>query len=201
MTPFKVTKRTKQKKEQDMKKQIKDVIQKIKDIFETKGRTAAASPVEPVVVSSVKPIKKEEKTYKIAGLNYRVEVLKQMAVENDDYQKTKKELIDDGLISERVFQYDFYPGKIELIPEPDNPHDPNAIMVVVDGHHIGYIKAGSCARVRKMLEKGLIEKMRIEMGGGKYKYISVDYNENGGEKYYLEKSDSPYYAHLKILEK
>ena len=169
-------------------------IKQIKGVFEAKGDGAAAAP-------SVEPVKKEEKTHKVAGLSYRQDAVLRLALENLDYQKTKKELVDEGLISERVYEYDFYPGKVDLVPEPDNPHDPNAIKVVVDGHHIGYIKAGSCARIRKLLEKDLIEKMYIEMGGGKYKYISVDYNENGDEKYYLEKGDVPYYAHLKILEK
>lgn len=27
----------------------------------------------------------------------------------------------------------------DLFPEPDNPHDPNAIEVVVGGEHVGYI--------------------------------------------------------------
>ena len=26
-----------------------------------------------------------------------------------------------------------------IVPEPDNPHDPNALMVTIDGLHVGYI--------------------------------------------------------------
>lgn len=30
-------------------------------------------------------------------------------------------------------------GTATLVPEPSNPHDPNAVAVVIDGHHVGYI--------------------------------------------------------------
>lgn len=40
-----------------------------------------------------------------------------------------------------------------MIEEPDNPEDPNAIKVVMDGEPIGYIKAGSCARVKKLIRE------------------------------------------------
>src|SRR5262245_47496349 len=26
-----------------------------------------------------------------------------------------------------------------LLPEPDNPHDPNAIAVLIEGRHVGYL--------------------------------------------------------------
>ncbi|MBN1527961.1 MAG: HIRAN domain-containing protein [Thermoleophilaceae bacterium] len=29
-----------------------------------------------------------------------------------------------------------------LVPEPDNPHDPNAVMVQVDQQHVGYLSRG-----------------------------------------------------------
>lgn len=46
----------------------------------------------------------------------------------------------------------------ELVPEPDNPVDPRAIMVQVDGRCVGYLSRGSARlygkRVREMREAG-----------------------------------------------
>ena len=46
---------------------------------------------------------------------------------------------------------------LELIPEPENEHDPNAIKVIVDGQHIGYVPADKCAKVKKILSKTITE--------------------------------------------
>ena len=46
---------------------------------------------------------------------------------------------------------------LELIPEPENKHDPNAIKVIVDGQHIGYVPAKECEKVKKILGKTITE--------------------------------------------
>lgn len=63
-------------------------------------------------------------------------------------------LKEEGLISEVVsvagttFRHDAVKGvmhhsKVEIEPEPDNPHDPNALKVLVSGEHVGYVPRGS----------------------------------------------------------
>jgi hypothetical protein len=39
----------------------------------------------------------------------------------------------------------------ELVPEPDNPHDPNAISVRIDGHIVGYLPAQSAIQYREVI--------------------------------------------------
>ncbi|MBR2555101.1 MAG: HIRAN domain-containing protein [Aeriscardovia sp.] len=46
---------------------------------------------------------------------------------------------------------------LELIEEPENKHDPNAIKVIVDGQHIGYVPAKKCEKVKKILTKTITE--------------------------------------------
>ena len=59
--------------------------------------------------------------------------------------------------------------KLELIPEPTNKHDPNAIKVIVDGKHIGYVPANKCAKVHKILTKRITEQCFIcEEDDGEY---------------------------------
>lgn len=140
------------------------------------------------------------KTYKVTGMQYRMENLMSLASENPDYSSTKRELIQDGLIGERVWKYDFYAKWAGVVPEPDNPYDPNAIKVVLEGVHVGYIKAGSCAHLLKVLRENRIGRIAFEVAGGPYKWIGEDINEDGKEVYTLERGDVPYYVHLHITE-
>lgn len=143
-----------------------------------------------------------EKVYRVAGTSYRIDNILKLAEDNPDYDKTKRELIDDDLTDERIWKYEFYPSKVELIPEPDNPNDANAIKVVVDGEHIGYIKAGSCAHIHKVIEKNRISSVSCEIGGGPYKYLYSEYDpDKDKDVYTLEKNESNFFATLHILEK
>lgn len=141
------------------------------------------------------------KTYKATGMEHRLESLLRLKVTNWDYPKTKKELIEDGLINERVWEFEFYPTKVDLVPEPDNPYDPNAIKVMVDGEHVAYIKSGSCKHLLKVIKEGRIKKIKCEIGGGRYKYISEGYNDYGKEVYTLDRGTAPHFVHLHIAEK
>lgn len=51
----------------------------------------------------------------------------------------------------------------DLIPEPENEHDPNAIKVVVNGKHIGYVPSEMCIEVRNLLTT---QKIRYITVGG-----------------------------------
>lgn len=117
-------------------------------------------------------------THKVAGTSYRQKELLAMGEKNPDYALTKKELLKlwpDGVT---VYEYTFRPKKAELVPEPENPVDPKAIKVLVDGVHVGYIKAGSCAHIHRLIREGRIEKIKPEIIGGKYKAV-YEYVEKG----------------------
>ena len=50
---------------------------------------------------------------------------------------------------------------LELIEEPENKHDPNAIKVIVDGKHIGYVPAKKCKKVKNILHNKIITETRF----------------------------------------
>lgn len=139
----------------------------------------------------------------MAGVSYRLKNIMELAAENDFYSYSKKELIEVELTGQRVWKYDFCADKVELVPEPDNPQDPNAIKVIIDGLHVGYIKAGTCAHLLKVLREGRLGKIEAIVGGGPYKYVGcVDFTEDGDEVYgSMERGDVPYYVRLEIEEK
>lgn len=139
--------------------------------------------------------------HKVAGISYRTTELIALGTSNPDFDLNKQEMFEEDLIDERVYEWDFYPSACELKPEPDNPEDPKAIGVVVDGVHIGYIKKGSCAHIHKLLREDRIESVSCEIGGGRYKILLTEYTEDGYERYTLEKNDTPFYAVVSIKRK
>lgn len=168
-----------------------------------KNQTPVVTPPTPQpekiqVIPPAPVIETKIKTYKITGMSHYLDNILKLSSENMDYDLSKKELIDEGYYNERIYQYNFYPGKVELVPEPDNPYDPNAVKVIVDNELVGYVKSGSCKHILKIIAEDRIEKIDCEIGGGKYKYIGYDEDE---EKYYLDKGDLSYFVHLIIKEK
>ena len=131
--------------------------------------------------------KKMTEVHKVAGVTYHKDEIMELAVENPDYDLTKREIIDAGMEDERIYQYDFPANKVELIDDPENEHDPNAIKVVIDGHHVGFIKKGSTGRIRNLRKAGRINKIDAEIAGGKYKVVSSYEEDDGREKYELER--------------
>ena len=75
------------------------------------------------------------------------------------------------------------------------------IKVIVDGAHVGYVKAGSCAHLLKVIRESRIKKISCEMFGGPYKYIEEEYDyDRDKEVYTLDKGTVPYAVHLTIDE-
>ena len=103
-----------------------------------------------------------------------IAAIRSMGIENDDYTLTKRELIELDMTDVSIYQYEFYPQKVELVPEPDNPHDPNAIKVVTDGIHIGYIRAKDCEEVKGLLDSGDVVNIKADIDGGPYRCITED---------------------------
>lgn len=161
------------------------------DAFKKKVPAAPVvpSPVAPVSASSqeTKEENKEEKHH-VAGVTSYMENIMSLAIENEDYSKSKKDIVDDFQTEERIFQYYWDVLKVELTEEPDNPHDPNAVKVLVDGFHVGYIKKGSCTHIKKLLHSGNVVKISAQIGGGKYKYV---YEDEDTEKIIMDKGELP----------
>ena len=148
------------------------------------------------------PETKVEK-HRVAGTSFRLDEIMAMGVENFDYSRSKRELIDDCLTCERIYRTIYNIRTTTLEPEPDNPEDSKAIKVVVDGVHIGYIKAGSCSHIHKVMREGRLESVRCEIKGGPYKILLEDFDADdlGEPTYTLERDTAPIYAELYITVK
>lgn len=62
---------------------------------------------------------------------------------------------------------------IEVLPEPDNEHDKNAIKVVVNGQKVGHVPARQCKLVKGVLNLGTLYDTRIEISRTEKEWISA----------------------------
>ena len=143
---------------------------------------------EPVIERPAAPESEKDPykyySFKVAGISfYEKDMIDTLAIENDDYDMTKKEIVDAYMTDENIYKYVVQIDEVELIPEPDNPHDPNAIKVVADGVHIGYVPAKSTKKTRQLLEKH--PEIMCEVYGGPSKIV---FEESDGS-YTMKKSD------------
>lgn len=142
-----------------------------------------------------KPAGSKKENHRVAGVSYRPHEIESIGSANNYFETNKSEMIEDGIIDEKIWEYSFSPKNVELVPEPDNEHDPNAIKVVIDGVHVGYIKSGSCAHVKKLMQEDKIESITANIGGGRYKVVYEDYDdENDKEVYRFEAGETDSYS-------
>lgn len=72
-----------------------------------------------------------------------------------------------------VYEVEIYDWcNIELVPEPDNKYDPNAIKIVSEFGMLGYVPATETAKVKEILKQDYY--LSWTLLGGKYKYYDYD---------------------------
>lgn len=159
---------------------------------------------EPQELQTEEPPQPESEVlrYYVAGVEYYLDALKGMMVPNTLYAYKKQDLIDIYKTDEAVYKTTIENISVELVPEPDNPHDPKAIKVLLNGVHVGYIPAKRCAHLLRKIGNHEIENIAAIVGGGKYKKVNEDYDfMKDKSKYTMETGEDNYYIELYIREK
>ena len=130
--------------------------------------------------------------HRVAGVSHYEKNLLLLANKNDNFMLNKKQLVKKTLLNKNIYEYTFFPKKVELIEEPDNEYDPNAVKVLIDGQHVGYIKRGSTSHVKKILNSNNVKEITAKILGGRYKYVE------GMDPYEMETDRDPYRITLSI---
>lgn len=139
-------------------------------------------------------IKRER--FRITGIQYyQDDFVEELGEYNYDYDETASVLKETYYDGDKIYQYDFLNLKAELVPEPDNEYDSNAVAVLANGIKVGHVKKGSCTRVKNLLKSPDFVGIEIKITGGKYKALYED--ENG--KLRIEREQSPYFVDIDIL--
>lgn len=90
----------------------------------------------------------------------------------------------------------------EIVPEPDNPYDSNAVAVFVgrsehDKFQVGYLPKSDAERIKDLINNGEIVNSDAIITGGRYKFVETD--EYGEEK--LRSRTKDYLLNIEIVFK
>ena len=163
--------------------------------FVTVPETAPAAEASDDPVNSEPDEKKKYKrcAFKVAGISRRQRAIEgNLLAENYEYSLSKKELVDSGMLDERIYKYDPTIMDASLVPEPDNPKDSNAIKVLVHDVHIGYVPTEKTGTVKELQSSKQVHSITCEFYGGPFKVISEDYDDENDKEIYTVEKESHY---------
>ncbi len=120
--------------------------------------------------------------FDVAGVYYRLNAIEALRQENPQWMN----LPAPGDKPITIYRYKFKLKPVQLIPEPENKHDPNAIKVVIAGQHLGYISSNETAHVHQILDTRDVVYISAWIRGGEEKTIYP----NGSSKFNVHDYDA-----------
>lgn len=141
-------------------------------------------------------IKKER--FHVTGTQYyQDDFIEKLGELDDEYNDKASDIKESHFDGDRIYQYYFGGLKADLIPEPENEHDRNAVKVMVNGIQVGHIKKGSCSHVKNLMASPDFAGIDVEIKGGKYKEI----HEDDDGKLHIERGEDPFFINIDILSR
>lgn len=129
----------------------------------------------------------QTETFELPGAYHHKASIAKVANINPDWRKTCKTLINEEKDNMKIYRFMRTTKKAELVQEPDNPHDKNAVMVLVDGEKVGYISAEENLHVIELMKSNAIKGVSATITGGSYKIVySEDEMKKGETGPYVE---------------
>lgn len=111
-------------------------------------------------------------SFEAVGVEYRLDNLLSVSQSSRSFNYPDEVFLEKYSDGRNIFKYFFNNSIGTLEPEPDNPHDKNAIKVMLDGVHIAYVPAALCLDVSRLLNSGYTPVVKVK--GGPFKKV-----ENG----------------------
>lgn len=110
----------------------------------------------------------QKEDFTVVGIQYYSNNFRQLATPNPDYDLPDDELKELFATKRRIGQYTYITKPVELVPDPTNEHDPNAIEVHINGLLVGFISSDDNAHVLSLLKGADIKYISSYVRGGKY---------------------------------
>ena len=128
----------------------------------------------------------DEFTFSITGTQYYQKDIESLGTPSEWYKASKEKLKEAN--KQRYYQYYFGDLLYSMMPEPTNPHDKEAIIVLANGVKIGYVPAIYTDIVRAYMKQKTVKVSGELMGGN---YISQDFGK-------WQKVAAPFYCDITI---
>lgn len=122
-------------------------------------------------VSSGAPQKLTTEDFRVAGVNYYQGNVEKLACCNPEWKDKNATIVNNGNSGKKIYRYNYINKPVKLLEEPTNPHDKDAIRVVIAGELVGYIPRENCPHVKEILGRHEIKYISSFIYGGQYKVI------------------------------
>lgn len=126
-----------------------------------------SAPVAPVAAQRIVSARCD-----VAGESYHRDAIASLGEITHEYYTPCGLLYQRYVDGDIIYKYRFDRMSADLMPEPDNAHDPNSIRVDVSGVTVGYIPRKDTGRVHDLLNEGAT--CVASIAGGPRKLISED---------------------------
>ena len=121
----------------------------------------------------------------VAGVEYKTENISHLASPMKKWDMTNEQILKK-YPGKKIFRYYYISEPVQLVPEPTNPHDSNAIKVMINNIHVGYVPATACNIVKQYMTSGPYT-LSAKITGGEYKLIYSDgHSDNFSEPLSIE---------------
>lgn len=154
------------------KNKIVSMFQSILKGVQTDEKAPATISSDVIDNENDRKLKKEE--FIVVGTQYCLDNINKLACANPDWKHNSETIIADGKAGEKIFRYNYIYKPVKLIPEPENPHDKNAVYVMIAGEKVGYISRGDNVHVLDILKSHDVKYITASIRGGAYKVVSLD---------------------------
>ena len=112
--------------------------------------------------------------FHLAGVSYYHSNIKKLATTNPRWNLTSDQILEAGDADRPIYRYHYVNKPVKLVPDPNNPHDKNAVAVYFAGELVGYISREQNLHVLDILKRYEIKYTSGFIGGGEYKVVSAD---------------------------
>jgi hypothetical protein len=161
---------------QDISTQPVDEVVKVNNSL-----TFSSQPVENTPYSKSDDISIDDyntEEFHVTGTSFRENDIESIGIENYEFDYSRKDFLEIFSEGQRIYKYLFAPKSVVLEEEPDNKYDKNAIKVIIDDVHVGYIKKEDCTHVKQLIDSKNIISIDATISGGKYRYYYEDYDDD-----------------------
>lgn len=107
-------------------------------------------------------------TLYVAGTHYVKQNITSILSINSVYRLSDERFTKCVPENKRIYKYKIKTSSAKFVPEPDNEHDRNALKVMIDNVHVGYIPADNCIEVKKIIKKVKSITATVRCGDCKY---------------------------------
>lgn len=123
-------------------------------------------------------------TIDVVGESYFKTNIESLGKLNPMYNAPDEKLISTAQ-GKRIFKYSFFDLFPVIIPEPNNPHDRNALRVDINGVKVGYISRDENVQIAQLLRNGNCT-LSATIKGGKVRMVGQDHVEEVDRDYKVE---------------